>query len=593
MSVRCHQQEYTRAYNAYSAALQLSPVGPSSHVFLSNRSAALLSLKRYSAAATDARRAVALAPTFGKAHARLGQSLYFLKNYEGAVAAYEDAIHYEPDNPITNTYLEKARSKFSRQKEKAMRKSGGEEVSVLTSDSSVQQTVANSLATDPNASAAVVTTGFRGKSAAISRAVGGGMGANGTTPMIRSPTVNENLPLDASGEYDEDDEYNPDDPDFDEALRIQERANRYLANKNYKFAIEEYTAALFLVPDDVNLSPELHLGRAHALNGSRRHESAQIDSKLAIKIKPTPEAYSTLAKSLFYMKDYEGSIMAFDNCKELLPQGEQLSMFDRAYLQKAETALQDMANNPSSAQSVASSKAISRLGSSAPIPKLKPPRFVSREEVSSLFLEKPDYGYIHVADIYIYVLTQWLHFIFCFHVFQAIQRTPNMPAMPNQWPQQSPRELKVVKYYGEEREVVFLSEALGIKLNRGPDGIVRVIEVSPAIAGSPIAREGDIEVGDVIREAAGVDIRRPITNIMWGDTVALIKMAPRPIVLVVARESTESIMDERKRAALNALSPTSAAQYFPSNASTEESVKDQMERLEKQAKEAQADEPVS
>ena len=160
-----------------------------------------------------------------------------------------------------------------------------------------------------------------------------------------------------------------------------------------------------------------------------------------------------------------------------------------------------------------------------------------------------------------------------------------MSAMPKQWPQQSPRESKVVKYYGEEREVVFLSEALGIKLNRGPDGIVRVIELSPDIAGSPIAREGNIEVGDVIREADGVDIRRPITNIMWGDTVALIKMAPRPIVLVVAKESTESIMDERKRAAHNALSPTTAAQYFPSNASTGESVKDQMERQENNKKE--------
>jgi hypothetical protein len=157
-----------------------------------------------------------------------------------------------------------------------------------------------------------------------------------------------------------------------------------------------------------------------------------------------------------------------------------------------------------------------------------------------------------------------------------------MPSMPKQWPQQSPQSPNAAKYYGDEREVVFMSEALGIKLNRGPDGIVRVIEVSPDIAGSPIAREGTIEVGDVIREAAGVDIRRPITNIMWGDTVALIKMAPRPIVLIVAKESTESIMDERKRAAQNALSPTSAAQYFPSNASTEESVKDQMERLENQ-----------
>lgn len=92
----------------------MSPVGPSSHVFLSNRAAALLSLKRYSAAATDARRAVALAPTFGKAHARLGQALYFLKDYGGAVAAYQDAIHYEPDNQVTRTYLEKARAKLER-----------------------------------------------------------------------------------------------------------------------------------------------------------------------------------------------------------------------------------------------------------------------------------------------------------------------------------------------------------------------------------------------------------------------------------------------------------------------------------------------
>lgn len=83
-----------------------------------------------------------------------------------------------------------------------------------------------------------------------------------------------------------------------------------------------------------------------------------------------------------------------------------------------------------------------------------------------------------------------------------------------------------------------MSEALGIKLNRGPDGFVRVIDVSPDVPGSPIARQGVIEVGDIIREAAGVDIRRPITNIMWGDTVALIKMAPRPIALIAAKELT-------------------------------------------------------
>ena len=434
------EQEYTRAYNAYSAALQLSPVGPSSHVFLSNRSAALLSLKRYSAAAIDARRAIALAPTFGKAHARLGQSLYFLKDYEGAVTAYEDAIHYEPDNPITKTYLEKARSKWNRQKEKSLRNRSAGDVSVLTAESSIQPTIANSVATDPNASAAVVTTGFRGQSKAIMRAVGGSLPANKNRLNVNTnskkqitPTLNEGTPLESQGEYeDEDDEdeddFNLEDPDFDEALRIQERANRYLANKNYKYAIEEYTAALFLIPDDENLSPELHLGRAHALNGSRRHESAKIDSQLALKIKPTPEAYSTLAKSLFYMKDYEGSIVAFGQCKQLLPPGETLSMFDRAYLQKAEAAIQNELKHGtnqstmSSSQSVSSNRTTSRLGSSAPIPKLKPPKFVSREEVRNFVVNDMNYCVddVRVIGYYIYTYTIcrlfyiWFGFLTCF-----------------------------------------------------------------------------------------------------------------------------------------------------------------------------------
>ena len=503
-------QEYTRAYNAYSAALQLSPVGPSSHVFLSNRSAALLSLKRYSAAATDAKRALALAPTFGKAHARLGQALYFLKDYAGAVAAYEDAIHYEPDNSITKTYLEKAKSKADRQKDKQTRAARGEEVSVLTENSNAQATLVNSVATDPDAQAAVVKTlGFRGQSHAMAKVVGASL-----SQATSADTLNTE-----------------DDPDFEEALRIQERANRYLANKNYKYAIEEYTAALFLVPDDYNLSPDLHLGRAHALNGSRRHESAKIDATLALRIKPSPEAFSTLAKSLFYMKDYQGAIENFGRCKDMLPDGESLSMFDRAYLQKSEAALQEALQDDNLGVSQ-----LSANNSSPPIPKLKPPRFVPREE--------------------------------------ALSRTPNIPSMPKNWPQQSPRDSKTLKC-GEEREVLFISEALGIKLNRGPDGIVRVIEVSPEIPGSPIAREGRLFVGDVIREVAGVDLRRPITNIMWGDTVAFIKMAPRPIVLVVAEELSPpvTIPQQRRTAAANALSPDSAQEQFPSDSGKDEGVK--------------------
>lgn len=124
-----------------------------------------------------------------------------------------------------------------------------------------------------------------------------------------------------------------------------------------------------------------------------------------------------------------------------------------------------------------------------------------------------------------------------------------MPRQPKSWPQQSPTSPISVQV-AEERSVLFLSEGLGIKLNRGPDGMVRVVSVSPE---TPyIIRNGHIETGDVIREAAGVDIRRPITNVMWGDTVALIKMAARPITIIVAKELSEppaAVREEMERVA--------------------------------------------
>ena len=516
-------------------------MGPSSHVFLSNRAAALLSLKRYSAAATDARRAVALAPTFGKAHARLGQALYFLKDYAGAVTAYEDAIQYEPDNQVTQTYLEKAKTKLARQHEKAQRYARGEDVSIA--DASAQSTVINSIASDPNASAAIVSGEFQGLRHHHNQVIANAIAGKNSKMRLYGgkPISLNNMVADE------------DDPDFEEALNIQKRANRFLANKHYKQAIEEYTAALFLVPDDPNLSPQLHLGRAHALNGSRRHASARNDAQLAIKIKPSPEAYSTLAKSLFYLKEYAASVEAFENTMKLLPEGESLSQFDQAYLQKAAAAMAEEEASQYSSVAASSSPGRRKSPKSSPVPKLPPPRFVPRE--------------------------------------QAINSTPNLPPMPKQWPQQSPRSPSALRC-GPEREIVFFSESLGIKLNRGPDGIVRVLSVSKETPGSPVARKGEIDVGDIVREAAGVDIRRPITNIMWGDTVALIRLSPRPISLVVARELSEvpqSVLEQRRLAEEEEQAAQAAAQtrlgemkleeqvnYRPSPASGEEAVADSL-----------------
>lgn len=54
--------------------------------------------------------------------------------------------------------------------------------------------------------------------------------------------------------------------------------------------------------------------------------------------------------------------------------------------------------------------------------------------------------------------------------------------------------------------------------------------------GDELVREGDIKEGDVVREIAGVDLRRPIDGAVWKLTVGLIKMAPRPLVFMVAEE---------------------------------------------------------
>jgi hypothetical protein len=112
--------------------------------------------------------------------------------------------------------------------------------------------------------------------------------------------------------------------------------------------------------------------------------------------------------------------------------------------------------------------------------------------------------------------------------------------MPKDWPQQSPTSPSAVRV-GPERTVIFFSDAMGIKLNRGSDGLVRVLSVAQLPPGSSILRKGGIDPGDLVREAAGVDLRRPITAVMWGDTVALIKMAPRPLQMIVAKEFTSGL----------------------------------------------------
>ena len=60
---------YERAVREYSEAISLCPSGPNSHVYFSNRAAALCYLGEYEAAEEDCLRSVELEPGYEKAQA--------------------------------------------------------------------------------------------------------------------------------------------------------------------------------------------------------------------------------------------------------------------------------------------------------------------------------------------------------------------------------------------------------------------------------------------------------------------------------------------------------------------------------------------
>ena len=390
-------------------------MGPSSHVFLSNRAASLLSLKRYSAAAVDARRAVALAPTFAKAHARLGQALYFLKQYEGAVEAYEDSLRYEEEEDagaggsngaVTRAYLRKAKEKIMLQEEKERRRALAEgEDSLTLGGESAFQTVAYSVVTDKEgrgvASGRMVHQRLKSPLSPLEDPASPTMMYVETGPM-GGPAQRRVGPEETHASEEP-------DPDFEEALRLQKRATLFLAHKQYRQAVDDFSAALFLVPDDPILTPQLHVGRAHALNGQKRFDSAKNDALMALRqiLKhgeedvSAAEAYSVLGKSLYYQKDYTSAIEALEECDRVWKlNGGKLSVFDEACLEQCHEALDaglgaDHTDGASvgggaSVMSNGVKSVVSTLKEGKPltnIPKLKPPRFVSREEVSKKKLQ--------------------------------------------------------------------------------------------------------------------------------------------------------------------------------------------------------------
>lgn len=90
-------------------------------------------------------------------------------------------------------------------------------------------------------------------------------------------------------------------------------------------------------------------------------------------------------------------------------------------------------------------------------------------------------------------------------------------------------------HVGNERQVLFYTNSLGIRLNRGTDGYVRILSVSQL--DNDEDRVGDIFDGDVVREVNGVNLRHtPIDSSDWKMIIGLMKMSTRPLKIVVAEE---------------------------------------------------------
>jgi tetratricopeptide (TPR) repeat protein len=111
-------KKYAAALMEYDLAIEISPRGPNSYVYYSNRAAAYCYLTNYADATNDCKRSIELNPMYEKAYARLGLSLFFQAQYKEAIVAYERSIELNPNNKASLSYLSKAKTRLEEQEEK-------------------------------------------------------------------------------------------------------------------------------------------------------------------------------------------------------------------------------------------------------------------------------------------------------------------------------------------------------------------------------------------------------------------------------------------------------------------------------------------
>jgi tetratricopeptide (TPR) repeat protein len=288
------KKEYELAADAYTKALQLSPTGPHSHVYYSNRAAALVSMKRFTEAVQDSERSLALKPDYGKAHARLGLAHFLMGNYRPAVEAYTVALKYEPGNTSSKNYLEKAAKRLAE---------SGAEPQPLRS----------------NASFSVISEWDQGnrqrqqQDNTVSNTTAGGGG--GGSSVAAAPSV----------------------ADEKEAEKYKLKGNACMANRDHESAYEAYSRSIQLNP----AGPQSHVyfsNRAAALCYLERYADAEQDSLQSLALVPDyGKAHARLGLSRFFLGDYAGAVSAYTMALEMDPD----NAASKSYLAKADAKLRE------------------------------------------------------------------------------------------------------------------------------------------------------------------------------------------------------------------------------------------------------------
>nr|CCA17500.1 conserved hypothetical protein [Albugo laibachii Nc14] len=100
--------DYQLAAKHYREALELSPNGPSSHIYHSNLAASLMYMQKFDEAISHCEAAIAIDPKFLKAYNRMGAAQIQLKDYQGAIDSFRRGLEIDESNAPCKAGLEEA-----------------------------------------------------------------------------------------------------------------------------------------------------------------------------------------------------------------------------------------------------------------------------------------------------------------------------------------------------------------------------------------------------------------------------------------------------------------------------------------------------